>query len=155
MGLQYLVSHKYNNHWYYIIWLKQFISNDFLRKPRSMIELDRWKATEFRKFLLYAGPIALKKILSSEIYSHFLTLRMGVAILMDSDNAERNTRIQYVKDFLQYFLENSYQYYGNTFNVYNVHNLIHIVDDTRRLECTLDEIPCFQFENYFHFLKKG
>ena len=43
----------------------------------------------------------------------------------------------------------------NTSLKINVHNLIHIVDDTRRLECTLDEIPCFQFENYFHFLKKG
>lgn len=80
---------------------------------------------------------------------------MGVAILMDSDNAERNTRIQYAKNVLKYFVENSYQYYGNTFDVYNVHNLMHIADDTRRLECTLDEISCFQFENYLRFLKKG
>ena len=97
-----------------LIEMKQFVPSDFSRKPRSLIEHDRWKATEFRQFLLYTGPVVLKKILSSAMYSHFLTVRMGVAILMDSDNAERNSRIQYAKNVLKYFVENSYQYYGNT-----------------------------------------
>ena len=77
--------------------MKFVIPSDFSRKPRSVVEIDRWKATEFRQFLLYTGPLILKRILSSAMYSHFLTLRMGVAILMDSDDAERNTKIQYAK----------------------------------------------------------
>ena len=51
-------------------------------------------------------------------------------------------------------MENSYRYYRDTFNVYNVHNPIHIADNARRLECPLDEISYFQFENYLQVLKK-
>ena len=91
-----------------LIEMKQFVPSDFSMKSRLLIELDRWKSTEFRQFLLYTGPVVLKMILSAAISSHFLTLRMGVAILIDSDNAERNTRIQYAKTFLKYFVENSY-----------------------------------------------
>ena len=73
---------------------------------------------------------------------------------MDSDDAERNTRIQYAKNLLQYFVEKSFQYYGDTFNVSNVHNLIRIADNARRLECPFDDISCFQFENCFQFVNK-
>ena len=76
-----------------LIEMKHFVPSDFSWKPRSQIELDRRKASEFRQFLLYTGPIVLKKILSSAIYSHFLTFMMDVAIFTDSDNTERNTRI--------------------------------------------------------------
>ena len=62
---------------------------------------------------------------------------------MNSNHAERNTRVQYAKNLLQHFVKNSYQYYGDTFNVCNVHNLVHIADDARRLEWTLDEISYF------------
>ncbi|KAF0711158.1 Uncharacterized protein FWK35_00024933 [Aphis craccivora] len=33
---------------------------EFTRQPRELKYLLRWKATEFRSFLLYLGPIALK-----------------------------------------------------------------------------------------------
>lgn len=36
-------------------------TTDFERKCRGLQEFDRWKATEFRFFSHYAGPLTLKK----------------------------------------------------------------------------------------------
>jgi len=33
---------------------------EFVRKPRSIIDVKYWKAVEFRNFLLYIGPVILR-----------------------------------------------------------------------------------------------
>lgn len=57
------------------------IPSEFNRKPRSLSEVKRWKATEFRQFLLYAGPVVLKSNLSIDRYINFLSLHCAVFIL--------------------------------------------------------------------------
>ena len=66
------------------------LPSEFARQPRSLNELDRWKATELRSFLLYTGPIALKAILSSSYYKHFLSLFLSIRILCDDNEMKRN-----------------------------------------------------------------
>lgn len=42
--------------------LKNKVPFKFQRRPRSTNDVKMWKATEFRFFLLYCGPIVLKNI---------------------------------------------------------------------------------------------
>jgi hypothetical protein len=128
--------------------------SEFARQPRSAGELDRWKATEFRQFLLYTGPIVLRNVLSTELYTHFLCLSVAMSILLDSCDARRHSYFQYAKELLHSFVSNCPRLYGSTFNVYNVHGLLHIADDVEHFECSLNEVSAFPFENYLQTLKK-
>jgi len=58
-----------------LINLKGTTPKEFMRKPRGIDELKFWKATEFRQFLLYTGPVVLKSLLPENMYIHFLMLR--------------------------------------------------------------------------------
>jgi len=62
--------------------LKQHIPAVFARQPRGLYEVDRWKATEFRLFMLYVGKIGLKGILQTELYNHFLAFSIALCILV-------------------------------------------------------------------------
>jgi len=54
--------------------LKKYIPCEFSRKTRSIVECKRYKATEFRLFLLYTGLIVIKQVLSPKVYNNFITL---------------------------------------------------------------------------------
>ena len=78
--------------------------------------------TEFRQFLLYTGPIVLKKVLTKDMYEHFLCLSVGMSILLESDNETRNFYLNYAQELLTYFVTKSKEFYHPKFIVYNVHS---------------------------------
>lgn len=127
---------------------------EFARQPRALLYLDKWKATEFRQFLLYTGPLVLKSVLKEEVYSHFLTLTVAMSILLDSNQTTRNEYLQYARELLEYFVKHSPAIYGDTFTTYNVHSLLHLQDDVQHFGTSLNEISAFQFENYLFKLRK-
>ncbi|CAC5384268.1 unnamed protein product [Mytilus coruscus] len=121
-----------------LISMRKFIPKEFVRKPRSLIEIDRWKATEFRQFLLYTGAFVLKDVLEPIYYRNFL------ALTEHSD---------YAQDLLEWFVERGRELYGREFLVYNVHMLVHLKDDACQFG-SLENCAAWKFENYMQRLKR-
>ncbi|XP_029676799.1 uncharacterized protein LOC115243742 [Formica exsecta] len=136
-----------------LIALKNSIPKEISRKPRSLSEIKYWKATEFRQFLLYTGPIVLKSILKQEIYEHFLTLHVAISILISPTLITNNENIKYAEELLVNFVKGFQVLYSKQFVSHNVHNLIHLSNEVRR-NGILDNFSAFPFENFLGSLKK-
>ena len=65
----------------------------FNRKPRSLDELRMWKATEFRTFLLYTGPVILKHVLNKNKYEQFIEMETCVKSLVKLNRTSSNRAI--------------------------------------------------------------
>lgn len=135
-----------------LIAIAEFFPREFARKPRSLHEIARWKATEFRQFLLYTGPVVLKGVLDDDLYNHFMMLHVAIKILVNKDFCIKDN-LQ-AKTLLVSFVKNCKNLYGDTFIVYNVHNLIHLADDVLYHQVPLDMISGFPFENHLQQLLK-
>jgi len=75
---------------------------DFNRKPRNFNELHYYKATEFRRLLLYDGIVVLKDHLNENIYKHFLLLHCAIFILSSPSLVQ--TFCHYAEKFLNIFI---------------------------------------------------
>ena len=137
-----------------LLLLKNKIPTNFARQPRSLTELDRWKATEFRQFLLYTGVVVLRDVLLKPQYKHFLTLSIAVRILCTEDEEKRGPYVKYAGELLKFFVLSAKEYYGELFTVYNVHSLIHLHEDVLFYNSPLDKISSIPFENFMQTLKK-
>ena len=132
--------------------MRNVMCKEFARKPRSLADVDRWKATEFRAFLLYLGPVVMMDVLSKEHYEHFLLLHVSLYCL----NCKRlnQTHVEYAKKLLVCFVQDAVELYGEEFVVYNVHSLIHICDDVMKYK-QINAITAFPFENHMKQLRKA
>ncbi|XP_073727161.1 uncharacterized protein [Misgurnus anguillicaudatus] len=124
---------------------------EFARKPRALKEIDRWKATEFRQFLLYTGPVMLKDLLNSEVYKNFLLFFVGIFILCNDSLI--GDHIDYANEILHLFVTHFGQLYGPKFLSYNVHSLIHLAEDAKH-HGVLDNFSAFKYEDYLNKLKR-
>ena len=110
----------------------------FAKQPTGLGEVKRWKATEYRQFLLYTGYLVLEVVLTPESYSHFLFLSNAFLILLEKNGNIRRNFLHYARDLLRYFVSKCRDLFGFRFTVYNVHNLVHIWQDVDNFNVSLD-----------------
>ena len=127
--------------------------SEFARQPRGINEFKRWKATEFKNFLLYTGMVVLENVVSQEIYIHFLSLSVATSIMINNDFLSDHKLLVYAKELLEWFVDQSSFLYGQEFVTYNVHSLTHLYEDVVNHSCSLQDISAFSFENYLGILK--
>lgn len=124
---------------------------EFNRKPRSLRELEHWKATELRQFLVYVGQIVLIDLLPPNVYANFMVLKYAITILLSEKcNTDYN---DYASELLKLFVKHVALIYGQQCCTYNFHAVVHLPDDAKKFG-SLDNVSCFPFKNYLQFLKR-
>lgn len=132
--------------------LKSFNTNkpkEIHRSVRGVTDIEFWKGTEFRAFLLYFGIIILKEHLSQEEYKMFLKLTIAVRICYT--DAYKSLR-EVARIYFRNYIEECINMYGIHSIGSNIHNLSHVVDDVDRFG-SLSDISTYPFENRLQFLK--
>ena len=124
---------------------------EFAHKPRSLIELPCWKATEFRQFLLYNGIVALKGQIDDTLYKNFLLLSIAIHILCDPKLCF--DQCSYAHTLLVTFVKQYCKLFGRNDVVYNVHALIHLANDVQ-LYGPLDNFASFPYESFLYQIKR-
>jgi hypothetical protein len=125
-----------------------YIPKAFARRSRGFQQLERWKATEFRQFLLYTGPVVLKGKLSNTLYNHFMIFYVAIFCLASVDLC--TSHADWAQELLVQFVVMAKNLHY--FVVYNVHGLIDLSDDVKKFG-NLDSFSAFPFENYLRKLK--
>lgn len=59
----------------------RFLTCTFPRNYRTLADVDRWKATEFRQFLLCLGPAVLRGVLHPDFHQNFVKLSVASYVL--------------------------------------------------------------------------
>lgn len=138
-----------------LLHLKDHIPKEIIRKPRALSELPRFKATEFRTFLLYTGVVVLLDIVDVAVYNHFLLLHSAIAVLISTQVISTTHAEKYhlVSSLINTFIKHSETLYGPEFLIYNVHVLSHLSDDASRYG-SLDVFSAFPYENYLGQIKR-
>ena len=133
--------------------LKKIFPSDFNRKPRSLNDLDRFKASEFRTIIMYTGAVIFKNLLNENMYQNFLTLMFLVRILCDEQLIHDQEMLNYARELCILFVRQFKRIYKGLNVTYNIHSLIHIVDDVQRFG-VLDSFSAFPFENCLGNIKR-
>ena len=134
--------------------LRQYTPKEFTRKFRSTADLAFFKAKEFRAIGLYTGPIALKNILPTQHYNHFLTFHVAYRILHDEKMIHDYDCLEYAEQLLRNFVHDFAILYGEHLISFNVHDLLHITEDVRRFRKTLTALSSYRFQNKLGSIKQ-
>lgn len=68
--------------------LKEYTPAEFNRKPRSLEHYCKWKATEYRQFLMYVGCYSIETIVNTKVFLNFKVLMCAMRLLSKEDQED-------------------------------------------------------------------
>ena len=131
--------------------IRDCIPKEFARKPRSLKEIDRWKATEFRLFLLYTGPVVMEQHIPPNVWKNILLLSVAIHLLSNDILCKKYA--DYANSLLILFVQHYSEMYGSEMVTYNVHAVTHLAGDVK-VHGSINNISAFIFESYLNRLKR-
>lgn len=137
----------------YLLKIRDYIPDEFPRKCRVL--RDDWKATEYRLFLLYIGPVVLKDILNTDQYVHFLKLCISIRIMCSEEHIKHEGKLEMAERFIHEFVEEYENIYSSEPVSYTMHMATHLADCVRQQKMTLDKFSTFNGENFLQILKNS
>lgn len=103
--------------------------------------------------LFYLGPVILKTYLPAGIYEHFLNLFCAITICSSRYHIRENTTfLPLAGHLLQNYVDKFVELYGVDQITYQIHDLIHLVDDVERFGA-LPGISSHQFLNMWSIIR--
>ena len=133
--------------------LRASTPSDFSRKPKSIFDVDRWKATECYSFLLYYGPIVLQNILPQDRYEHFCLLFTAIRIFCIPGLVAQENLLEFAHQLLVKFISDYSALYPQLNVVFNIHQLQHLKNHVARYG-TLQTFSAFKYENFLGGIKR-
>lgn len=131
--------------------ISKFVPSDFARRPRSLKFIDHYKATEYRLFALYLGPVVFKLCgVQTCQYNNFLNFFVSYRILMGEDGIVEENNCKIAELLLQNFVTTFHLTFEEL--SYNFHNLLHLGDVVRK-HGPLDKYSAYKYENFYFLLR--
>ena len=110
-----------------LLLLKNYMPKDFVRLPRSLEDIEYYKATEIKTIFIIQRTSCFEKITNKNIYTHFMTLSCAIRILCSP--ALYKIYNNYALKLLEYFVQKFATLYGEEHISHNIHGLIHLPTD--------------------------
>jgi len=107
--------------------MREFIPDTFTRRPRSTVEIPRYKAVELRQLQLYTGKVVFLGLMATDDhYRNICTYNAALALMVDERTARPYHEL--ATYLIEQFAEGCLELYGNAFMVMNSHTAICIFE---------------------------
>lgn len=128
--------------------------SEFNRKIRSLDFLRHWKATEYRTFLLYVGPVVLKQLEDfndGQYYQNFLKLSIAARMCSHhNDEIFCDIADKMFNDFSDQFTD----LFGVNNTTWKIHAVRHLAEESK-VHGPLYSYSVYDFENFIQTIKKS
>lgn len=130
---------------------RPYVPSELERKPRTLKQINKFKANEFKQLLSYTLPVLLKDCVEPHVYQRVLLLHVGVRLLQDPQNYKDNL------DAARAMIDMFVREYPDTFGIenftFNTHCLIHIPDVVENFG-SLYSFSAYRHENHLRILNR-
>ena len=127
---------------------------DFLRRPKNVVEMQHWKASDFKILFLHLIPLSMDLFESVAQCQKLSFSKLSTAIRLLSLRHISSEELDSASRLIAAFFTDFKELYGEAMQTYNFHSMRHMCDQVR-LSGPLWNCSAFGFESANHFLIKS